>query len=101
MDNVTDFPNHEQPEWHFPILADEDVVIEGRKIHRLTARTEGENIALILDGRFSISVPEERGIDVAWFVANALAIGAGYSDLTGEHELPLNPRTMQFGWVEA
>lgn len=43
-----------------------------------------------LDERFGCEVPERYGCEVAWMIANALAIGAGYSCF-GENSQPINP----------
>ena len=54
------------------------VVIEGREIPGLMMMDRGEMISLQLDRRFEIDVPIEYAHPVAWMMANALAIGAGY-----------------------
>lgn len=60
------------------------VVIDGRAIPHLTMVEQADSIDLILDGRFCIDVPKDRAQQVAWFVANALAIGQGYSHMGAE-----------------
>lgn len=70
------------------------VVIEGRAIPGLTAFRDGpEKIGLVVDGRFSQSVPVEMAHGIAWLLANALAVGAGYSHLGAENkDMPFAPR---------
>lgn len=77
-DNIADFPKAASEGWHFPYHEADRVIIEGREIPRLRAINDGDEVSLILDGRFSINVPQAYGSRVAWLVANALAIGAGY-----------------------
>ena len=60
------------------------VQIEGRIIPRLTAFREGDRIVLVVDGRFSHSFAAEDAYSAAWLIANALAVGAGYSHLGAE-----------------
>lgn len=71
-----------------------EVNIEGRVIPKLTAIPDGENrISLVVDGRFSASVPEEYATSVAWLLAQALAVGAGYASLNSEtKERPFAPK---------
>ncbi len=60
-------------------------VVEGRQIPRLMIRErEDGQIELILDRRFAIDVPPTLAPQVAWLVANALAIGEGYTHLGAE-----------------
>lgn len=40
---------------------------------------DGETLSLVLDGRFGVDVPKEIADSVVWFIANALALGSGYS----------------------
>lgn len=96
MSNITEFPKKEQADWHMPFHEADRVVIEGRMIPKLTARPEGDDVAIILDGRLSISVPKALGRQVAWLVANALAIGEGYPYLGAEtKDRPFAPQSMQ------
>lgn len=58
------------------------VVVEGRRIPLLTASPESETqTLLILDGRLSIVIGNRDLEQVAWLVANALALGQGYSHM--------------------
>lgn len=57
------------------------VQVDGRIIPRLSGFKDGDKIALVLDGRLSCSFPEEYARQAAWLIANALAIGEGYSHL--------------------
>lgn len=61
------------------------VVVEGRSIPRLTAWPESETQTMLtLDGRLSIVIGNRDVQSVAWMVANALAIGEGYSHMGAE-----------------
>lgn len=61
------------------------VQIEGRIIPRLTCYREGGKVWLLLDHKFGLEC-EDDGVAyrTASFVANALAIGEGYSSLSAE-----------------
>ena len=60
-----------------------DVVIEGRLIPRLSANESADgSVELVLDGRFGVTFPDPgMASQAAWLIANALAIGEGYSFL--------------------
>ncbi len=97
MSEIINFPKSDEP----PdlLLGPFDyfqVIVGGRAIPRLTGRKEGDQIALIVDGRFSASFPEKLAHDAAWLIAQALAIGEGYTHLGAENkEAPFAPRAMQ------
>ena len=84
MDNITEFPAPPKTEWMIGPFEEYRVMVEGRVIPKLTAYKDGNLIGLVVDKRFSISLPEDQAKTVAWLVANALAIGAGYSHLGAE-----------------
>lgn len=69
------------------------VVVDGREIPRLTGFREGDDLTcLVLDHRFAVSVPNELARGVAYVLANALAIGAGYSHLGAtSRDMPFAP----------
>lgn len=96
-DNVTQFPKQgAAPDFMIGPFTEHCVVIEGRLIPNLTAYHEGENTVLVVDRRFSITVPKDRAYDVAWLVANAMAVGAGYPCLSSESkERPFAPQCTQ------
>ena len=75
------------------------VVVEGREIPRLVLRDHGgDHVSFTLDGRFGLDVPRDLAHPVASFVANAMAIGAGYPWLGAEtKDRPFAPRLMQLG----
>lgn len=60
------------------------VIVEGRKIPHLTGREENGEIWLTVDERMTIPIPPELAEQVAWFVANAMAVASGYSHLGAE-----------------
>lgn len=69
-------------------------VVEGREIPRLMVYERGEReITIMLDRRFAIDVPRELSGYICWMIANALAIGQGYSHLGAEtKERPFAPQ---------
>lgn len=72
------------------------VQVEGRVIPRLTGFVEGDRVALIVDGRFSASFLPADAKQAAWLIAQALAIGEGYSFLGAEQKSqPFAPKGME------
>lgn len=58
------------------------VVVEGRAIPRLTGSKWSEyETELIVDGRFSAVFTDASAKQAAWLIAQAMAIGEGYSHL--------------------
>lgn len=59
------------------------VEVDGRAIPCLTMHYNGQDghVSIVLDGRWEIDVPFEYAERVAWMIANANAIGQGYSHL--------------------
>lgn len=83
--NVTQFPTPEgPPEFMVGPFQKWKVQIQGRVIPKLTAYHDGDKVALVVDERFSASFPREHAYQAAWLIAEALAIGAGYSNLEAE-----------------
>jgi hypothetical protein len=69
------------------------VMVDGRVIPRLTGRKNGDRIDLIVDGRFSASFSESDARQAAWLIAQAMAIGEGYSHLGAESkDRPFAPK---------
>lgn len=72
------------------------IIVEGRKIPHLTGYEKEGETWLTIDERFTIPVPTELAVQVAWFVANAMAVAAGYSHLGAEtKDRPFAPRVQQ------
>ena len=66
--------------------------VDGYKVPYVTARpldVKRTRWHLDLDGRFQIEIGEENFQDFIWFLANAMAISAGYS-CHGENCVPMN-----------
>ena len=78
------------------------VVVEGKSIPGLTAWPESETQTMLtLDGRLSITIGNRDLSNVAWLVANALAIGQGYSHLGAETKgFPFAPTCVQISSAE-
>lgn len=74
-------------EWHEGMR----VIHEERRVPHLRAFQTGPTMwSLVLDGRFGIDGTEEECKKWVWFVANAMAVAAGYSCF-GEESGPINP----------
>lgn len=82
MSNTIELPK--APSIVGPELRGHAVIVDGRVIPKITCRDNGSTIDIIVDGRFSITVGADLAYQVAWIVAQAMAIGAGYSSLTAE-----------------
>lgn len=66
------------------------LTIDGYEIPHLTGKLVNGRWYFTLDNRFGVDVPERDGCGVAWIIATALAVGAGYSCF-GENSRPANP----------
>ena len=57
------------------------IAIDGYRVPGLTGRVYEETgmLHLCLDERWGIEIPKQYATQVCWLIANALAIGAGYS----------------------
>lgn len=64
-----------------PPYSERGVTIDGYDVPGIEAREVdgGVNCNIFLDRRFDITIPAEHAQQVVWLLANALAIGAGYS----------------------
>jgi prepilin signal peptidase PulO-like enzyme (type II secretory pathway) len=94
MNNVVEMPAPKIPEWIVGPFEEYRVVIDGRMIPRLNAlRLSDGRVSLMLDKRFILDLPDEGlALQVASFVANALAIGEGYAFLgSTSKEMPFAP----------
>lgn len=81
MAEVIDIPRKEQPELLVGPFETWNVQVDDRIIPRLTGFKDGDKIALVVDGRFSGSFSKDDAYQAAWLIAQALAIGSGYSHL--------------------
>lgn len=97
-DNIAQFPTKPEDEWLIGPFEVWRVLVEGRTIPRLTGHKDGDGIALIVDGRFSVTFPKDLAQSAAWLLANALAVGEGYPFLgSTSKDRPFAPQTMQLG----
>jgi len=107
MSNVTDFPARQVEgddplEFLFAYHEMDRVLIDGHAIDHLRGKRalDGSTVTFLLDGRFMLEVPNEVARDVAGFVANALAIGAGYPWYGAKSkDRPFAPTAIGFGSV--
>jgi hypothetical protein len=79
MENIINFPS-DPPEFLIGPFTQYRVMVDGRMIPRLTGYRQGTKVWLVLDGRFGLECAD-AGVAycTAAFVANALAIGEGYT----------------------
>lgn len=68
------------------------VTLDGFAVPKIEAREtdHGTQCNIMLDERFGATIPAEHAQAVIWLLANALAIGAGYS-CHGENSVKANP----------
>lgn len=78
-DNVIQMPREEPPELLIGPFQEWRVQVEGRIIPRLTGFREGDRIWLVVDNRHTASFSKEDAYGAAVLIAQAMAIGEGYS----------------------
>lgn len=67
------------------------ITVDGFELPKVKGRKNSDGTwSFLLDERFEITVSENDVQSWLWIVANAMAIGAGYSCF-GENSNPLNP----------
>ena len=67
------------------------VTIDGYEVPKLRAVRVNGLISMTLDHRFGCDIPDDnRAQSIIWFIANVMAVGAGYSCF-GEDARPANP----------
>ena len=76
-------------------------VLNGYEVPLVNARetADGKECHISLDGRFGIAVPAELAEQVIWMIANAYAIGGGYS-CHGENSQLFNPNKVRVSSIE-
>jgi hypothetical protein len=81
-----------------PPQSERQVIVDGRAIPGLFARRGDRRVVFVLDGRFGCEVPDEYALPVAFALAQALAIGAGYASSNSENrERPFAPMVAEIG----
>lgn len=74
------------------------VIVEGRAIPRLSGFYEGDKIWLVVDGRFGAVFAPDDARQAAWLLANALAVGGGYTHLAAPNkDQPFAPLSFGIG----
>lgn len=86
---------------YLPKRTEHAVTIDGFACPKIEAQEidGGTKASITLDGRFNVVVPAEHAHGVIWMIANALAIGEGYS-CHGENSQPLNPHRVRVVEIE-
>lgn len=77
---------------YLPPRVERAVTIDGYAVPKVEARETNTGLTtdICLDGRFGIQIPAEYASCVIWMIANAMAIGAGYS-CHGKNSAAVNP----------
>lgn len=96
---VVDFPVQKPPEFVVGPFTESRVVIEGRNIPYLTAKKVGEDrVELIVDRRWSATFATADAYQVAWLMANAMAVASGYPWLGADSkQMPFAPKVFEIG----
>ena len=100
MSDIIEFPKPDpQPDLLIGPFESYKVVVEGRAIPRLTGYPQDDGrITLIVDGRFMVDFPADLARQAAWLIAQALAVGEGYTHLGGTNkDQPFAPQIAQIG----
>lgn len=97
MNNIVDFPPPAGPDGPRSIIgppaSGNHVIVDARVIPRMTATETADGIEIVLDRRFAIVVSRDDAYPVAWMIAQALAIGQGYSSVRAEsRDQPFAPQ---------
>ena len=91
-------PSDDRPELLCGPFETYKVIVEGRAIPRLSGYYEGDKIWLVVDDRFAAGFEPDDARQAAWLLANALAVGSGYSHLAASNKgYPFAP--LSFGIV--
>jgi hypothetical protein len=77
------------------------VCLDGFEVPLLEAREtiDGKECHISFDRRFGIIVPAEVAAQVIWLIANAHAVGSGFS-CHGENSQPVNPHKVRMMGIE-
>jgi len=70
-------------------------IVDGYEVNRIRVWERGDQITICLDSRFAIDVPRGLSGAVCWMIANAIAIGSGYSHLGADRPgYPFAPKVV-------
>lgn len=98
MQNIHDMTQEAIDRITGPITEDRPVLIDGRMIPNLTITRKGQKFRLSVDNRFGVDLPPDLVVPVAYVLAQALAVGAGYSHSSAESKSqPFAPYVAQAG----
>lgn len=87
---------------YLPPRSSHQVTIDGYAVPLIEAResSDGLECHVLLDGRFGMVIPADLAQQVIWIMANAIAIGAGYS-CHGENSTEVNPHKVRVFEVDS
>lgn len=98
IDEETDvIPERAGLEFHPPFSVYQ-MSVDGYLIPHLSGRVHEGMLHLTLDNRFGCEIPDAFSSQIVWFIANAMALAAGYSCI-GENCRPLNPFTVKINAI--
>jgi hypothetical protein len=97
-DNVHHLPARDVPDPLHGPFEEFRVVVDGRHIRGLTGRHIGDETEIVVDHRFSTTVPRDRAYDVCWLIAQAMAVASGYPHLAADSkDQPFAPQVAYIG----
>lgn len=77
------------------------ITVDGYRVPHIEALNVADGqLGLLLDGRYMVQCTEEEARRFLWFIANAMAVAAGYS-AHGRHCTQLNPFQVRMGELPA
>ena len=81
---------------YLPPRTQREVTVDGYACPKIEAQEidNGTKCSITFDGRFNAVVPAENAHEVIWLIANALAVGGGFS-CHGENSQRMNPHKVR------
>lgn len=93
---VENFPAKTRPSLLVGPFHEHRVVVDGRFVPNLTGHQSNGNVTLVVDHRFGIDVPEDIAPQVAWLVAQAMAVCSGYPHFSADSkDAPFAAKAME------
>lgn len=100
-DNVIDFNLPEPPSVLGPERGGRIVIHDGRRIPLLHGYECGDDITIVVDGRFAATFNKQTVGNVVFLLAEAIAVSSGYSDSGASTKgRPFAPQVCELGGVK-
>ena len=77
------------------------LIIEGYQVPNIKVYENENGYHLVLDDRFGVDIEKQQFVDIGWFLAQSMAVSAGFSS-HGVNARPLSPYArMAMGAIES